>query len=293
MRKWYKYWLDFEQQGVQRLSVDEDFSAHSKSMGGYKADPCCVSIQSFFSRFLQRNGVRHDCYDDFLQSHLKKNKKILSLASGRAANEAFLFQQGYCITCSDIEVPPIFYDVQKLFPGLAYKCLDILKTPASSRYDFIVALSLIYLFTDVQLKKAMTNIFQSLQDEGGGFMLDSAGSPDNFLAFVLHDFLLPVEIHARRWFAFFRKGKLPGLVVKHHGYRRTNSDIVKIAEESGFHISAQKDYCFLSEFRRSALLAKLLKSGSWVTRLFEKLGRSIPYVRMFYFKKSNVRRQDE
>lgn len=286
MRKWYKYWIDPHLQGIQHLSIDADFFAHSKAMGGYKPDPACINAESFFSRYLPRNGSRHDCYNEFLQCCLKKKQRVLSLGSGRAANEAFLFHQGYNVTCSDIEVPPVFRATQAFFQGLSYRCLDILKTPAEARYDAVVVLSLIYLFTDVQLKKALENIQQSI--EGDGYLvLDSAGSPSNFLSSLLHEFLLPIEAHISRLISFFKHGKLPGLVIKHHGYRRNDREITSIAKDAGFLLLFKKDYCFLSEFKRSVLLSKILKIDGWLVRIFERWGRSIPYVRMFYFKRSS------
>lgn len=283
MQKWFKFSLDPQTRGFHRIAIEDDFK-HYSTGGDYHSDQFYVSQDAFLQHYLPRNGGRHDIYDSFLKRHLQKNQMILSIASGRAANEACLSREGYSVTCSDVDVPPVYGDTHKLFPSLRYEALNILERPASKKFDAIFCLSLIYLFSDQELLKVMTHINESLNDEGC-FVLDSSTSPDNLLTFFIHRILLPLEVSVRGLLEFSKCGKFPGLVMRHHGYLRSDREILKAATLTGFELVEKEDSCFLAEFRRSALLSKILRPGSRIEKIFESWGRFIPYVRMFYFKK--------
>ena len=76
-----------------------------------------------------------------------------------------------------------------------------------------------------------------------------------------------------------------GFVVKHQGYRRTDREIIEYARQAGFKLVDQENYAFLTEFRRSYLLSRLIETSSVMEKMFNFLGKSIPYIRMFNFKK--------
>lgn len=284
MRFWYKYYLDSASSGVRRLPIDQSYEDHVKGMGDYNADEAYASAASFFEKYLPRTGGKHDCFDKFLRKRLKKGERILSVASGRAATELSLSESGYDITCSDLELPDAYDATRKLFPGIRYIKADILHTPLSEKYDAIAALGLIYLFDKDELKLFFERVAMGLSATGH-LLLDSAGSPDNLLSFMVHDVILRVETEILRWFKFFKTGKMPGLVIKHHGYRRTDEEIIRTAESCGFRLVHQENYCYLSEFERSRFLNKLIRAHPFFKHMLAKIGRGVPYIRMFDFVK--------
>ena len=68
-----------------------------------------------------------------------------------------------------------------------------------------------------------------------------------------------------------KRGKI--LVKYHHGFRRTNKDIIESARRSGFEFVSREDFDFLSEFRRSVLLNGIMNRSSLAQRIFSILGR--------------------
>lgn len=101
MREWYKYSLDPSNKGRILLPIDHSFCDHEKAMGGYKSDAAYTSKSTFFNKyFFGYHGGRLEYYDNFLRKHLGKNLDTISIASGRCANELYLMEDDYRITCS-------------------------------------------------------------------------------------------------------------------------------------------------------------------------------------------------
>jgi SAM-dependent methyltransferase len=195
-----------------------------------------------------------------------------------------LMEDGYDITCSDLETIPALAVTQKLFPGLRFNRLDILKSCAPARYDAMLALSLIYLFSEYDLNTFFRNCSDSLRP-GGCLILDSAGAPDNLPAFFWHDICLRIESYIVRVLIWLRRGQIPLLTCKHFGYRRTSAEIISAARAAGFELAYQKDYVSASEFRRSVFFNLLVRQGGLVDKIFAVLGKSFPYTRMYDFRK--------
>src|SRR3989338_2648986 len=186
MRELYKYSLDPLSKGKTYLPIDHDFIDHEKAMGGYKADDAYNSKSAFFNKyFLGYHLGRLEYYDVFLRKHLKKDWNVLSIASGRCVNELFLIEDGYRITCSDLKVFDSYKETKKLFPKFKFVEHDILKAPAE-KCDAVICLSLIYLFNDDDLFTFFKNVSDSLKI-GGHLILDSAGSSDNLLSYLIHN----------------------------------------------------------------------------------------------------------
>lgn len=230
---------------------------------------------------------RLENYDNFLRKHLRKNKHVLSIASGRCANELFLMEDGYSITCSDLGYPSSFQQTKTLFPNIDFVEMDILEVPPSVKYDAIIALSLIYLFDESDFGKFFKNVSDSL-NVNGSLILDSAGSPDNFLSFFIHDILLKYETCLVRFLK--RRRRHDGLVIKDHGFRRTDIEIIELAKKYNLELVVQENYGFLVEFARSGIFSKIflkraISLGSITNRVFSFIGKGVPYTRMYMFKK--------
>lgn len=285
MRPWYKYGVDFERSGRTRLGMDETFADHEKSMAGYGDDDAYESKEAFFNRFLHGFQFgRLENYCDFLKNRISPERSVYSIGSGRAAVEMFLSDQGFDVTCSELERPACHAMTEKLFPGFRFAKHDILTGPAAERYDVLLCFSLIYLFDSSQLTRLCQNVAASL-NPGGVFILDSAGAPDNRLAAFLHEGLLRWETIGKCWLHRL-SGNPAELVEKHFGFRHSDTEIVESARRSGFALRARKDYAFLSDFRRSAILYRIINPDplSPTGRFFSKLGRRVPYTRMFEFQ---------
>jgi len=77
-------------------------------MGGYNPDNAYNSRASFLiCYFFGFHQKRLEFYNHFLRGHLSKGDAIPFIASRRRANELFLIQDGYEITCSNMGIPYI------------------------------------------------------------------------------------------------------------------------------------------------------------------------------------------
>jgi hypothetical protein len=290
MRKWLKYFRNSGTSKITRKPKDKTFNEHSQAMGGYQPDDSYSSREEFFNKHL--NGLhaeRFANYDKFLRKHLKKEDKILSVASGRCVNELYLLNDGYkSITCSDLGIFPACSATKTLFPDFSFMTLNILDAPSPQKYDSIIALSLIYLFDEQEFDVFLSNVADSLEEEGA-FILDSAGAPDNFLTFIIHDIILRVEVYLSGLFDYIKSlGKRKfGVTVHAFGYRRKDNDIISVAEKAGFQLIEKVDYGFISEFRRSKIFRRLVNPNSSIEKIFMRIGKKVPYTRMFYFRKTN------
>lgn len=73
---------------------------------------------SFFRRFFY-GEVRIGDYDTFIRKRVKKSEEILSIGSGRCANELMLMEDGYDLVCSDLESPYFIQAALELFPEIS------------------------------------------------------------------------------------------------------------------------------------------------------------------------------
>jgi hypothetical protein len=287
MRKWFKFSLKLDSEADAVIAKDNSFEQHKNAMGGYNTDDSYISKTSFFEKYYHGfHFGRLENYNTFLRKHIQKNEKLLSIASGRSANELFLLEDGFDITCSDLSKLPCYDDTLKLFSGYKFYELDIINSSAESRYDGILALSLVYLFDDDQLDQFFRNINSSLNNEGY-LILDSAGSPDNLISYLFNDLYLRFELSLFCLLNYIKNlgRKRYRVVAKHHGYRRSDNDFIQIAERNGFSFILREDYSFLNDFKRSILLSKLADVPI-LRDVLNCLGKRMPYSRLFLFKKT-------
>lgn len=284
MRKWYKYWLESSVKDEVHLDMHNSYSEIEKAMGGYDIENFIKTTDDFFEKYyFGYHSGRLENYDKFIRKHLNQSENILSLACGRSANELYLLKDGFKVICSDMDFPASLSDVVKLFPDFKFRKLDILKNSSEERFDSIICLSLIFLFDDSEIEKFFFNVHESL-NPGGKLILDSSGSSDNLLSNFIHDYLLRYEMVFLREIYCITKREKRGLVKKHHGYRRSDIEIISIAEKCGFQLVEKENYDFLTEFRRSFILKRLI-NNSMLRKFFLIIGKSIPYIRMFNFKR--------
>ena len=285
MRPWYKYSTNSSHCGRTYIPIDRSYNDHKKSMDGFEADNSYSDKKAFFNRHFH-NSYRNRLiyYDNFIRKHVTKEDDILSIGSGRCVNELLLLEDGYSIVCSDLDQLGAYKMTKQLFPNFQFKKFDILKNSSQEKYNVILCLSLIYLFNAEELNKFFMNVRNSLTKEGF-LILDSAGSPDNLLSHFIHEELLKYETKTKAFIKTIRTPRKEILITKHTGYRRKDREIINSAKLSGFILCDQENYDFLTELCRSYLLNRLIESFSSMEKVFCLIGRHIPYIRMFKFKR--------
>jgi len=281
MRKWYKYFLYKGDTGKEFIPLDKnyiDFLSSSYNLTGIKQ--FYKNEKIFFEHYFVGRYVH---WDEFLREHLSKDDEILSIASGFCINETKLLKDGFKITCSDLDMQT-FYDTKKIFDDLRFIKLNVVNDKPHKIYDVIISLSLIYTFNDEQLDSMFNNVSNGLRI-GGKFILDSAGSEDNYLSHIINDLYLCVESNLIYYVCklIMKKRKL---VKKDQGWRRTNQEIINCAQKYGLDIVTTKNYDYLTEFKRSHILNKLKIFDYYLMRkIFSFVGHLVPYIRMFKFIK--------
>lgn len=270
------------------MPIDDAPEDHEQAMGGFQVDDAYESRPAFFRRYLfGYHAGRLEWYDQFLRAHLSKEAAVLSIASGRCANELFLMEDGYRMTCSDLKEWEAYTQTKVLFPQFEFIQLNILASPSPRRYDAIICLGLLYLFDATQLQVFFRHVDESLQP-GGHLLLDAAGTPDTLLAYLLHEVWLQYETLGVRTLKGVLQGRLDGMVTKHHGWRRTDHEIIHGARQAGFILRHYARYGPTAEFQRSRVLQKLIAAHPVCERAFSALGRAVPLVRMYDFEKPSA-----
>lgn len=247
-------------------------------MEGYLPDGGYQTKSAFFAQHL-RAHPRLLAYDRYLHTRLQRGEKVLSVASGRCANELYLMFALDCdITCSDLREPPCIPATKSLFPSLKFIALDVMRDDPPDTYDTVLSLGLIYAFDDRQLDQFFSFVWRALRPKGR-LLLDSAGSPDNFLSYLLHDLFLPTEAALLSAVRTIRHLHLHRVQGTPHGYRRTLEDIEKSAAKAGFFVKDVHEDGFDIDLRRGIVLNRL-GTTRMGTEILTRIGRHMPYTRM-------------
>jgi SAM-dependent methyltransferase len=253
-------------------------------MGGYVCEG--YSTKEEFFRTHLGSSPRHLSYERFLLEHLPQNATTLSVASGRAANELRLVERGWKIVCSDLE-GVCADETKRLFPTyqfLKWNCLE--GPPLRQSFDAVVSLSFIYLLDSERLIAFLRRLKGQLAP-GGVLLLDAAGSPDKLGPNLLHEYWLPLETIVLSPFLsiYWKWTGRGGLKVerKHHGYRYSDAEIIEAGETAGFTLKSIEHMDFETEWDRSIIYRYLIKPVPALRRVFIRLGKTMPYVRMFEF----------
>ena len=167
MRHWFKYYLTPIQGASSSQGIDRHFQDHQKAMGDYDSDGAYTTQESFFTQHLwMYHTGRLAFIAQFLVKHLKREWCILSVASGRCACEMYLQENGYDVTCSDLELFSAYPQTQQLFPAFRWEPYNVMQGPFPRQFDAVMCLSLIYLFDDNDLDTFFQNVAGSLTPPG-------------------------------------------------------------------------------------------------------------------------------
>jgi SAM-dependent methyltransferase len=288
VKVWRKFFPDAGASGTEYRKRDSSVHDHRREMGGYREDDGYSSVEAFFrTHFHGASWGRFEAYDRFVRRFVEKSRPILSVASGRAANELALLRDGYRVVCSDLERPPCYEATKRLFPTLDYRELDVFQDPWPWRADALLVLSLIHLFDEAALERFLRSAARALP-EGGVLILDAAGAPDNAATFVWHNIVLPAEAWAKYVIARYLLRRPVGLVVKRFGFVRTDREILDAGARAGFRLAERWTGGFLFEFRRSSTVGRWIGRARWIDAGLSWLGRVFPYLRLFCFVKEST-----
>jgi hypothetical protein len=276
MRQHFKYL--FLESG-KKITSDIDISPdeHRETMGGYRTDKGFSSKEDFFTTFIKDRKRHYYAYDEYLKENLDKRHKIISIGSGQCIPEISSIEEGFDITCSDIE----FYSKDatlRLFPNVKFLTGDIVSWKHPDKYDCVVCLSVLYVFEKELFCKAVENIYGMLNNDGV-LILDVGGTEDNLFVFLLDNFLCRADMYLRKIFKPIFQGKDVVVVKKHHGYRRNNKEIVSMVEKAGF------KYVSLDTFEHCIELSRLKIFEIMPRSIVSLLGKMCPYIRIFKFIK--------
>jgi len=286
MRKWIKFSIDYNSKGIKSKVKDQNYIEHSKAMGGYEISDNIDTKEVYLEKyFLNSFENRLSNYYDFISKRISKEDEILSLACGSCTTELQLQNDGYNnILCSDLDFPASYNKLKTLFPDFKFFIFNAMEDTLTSKKDTIIVLNLIYLFNQDELLHFFKNIKKSLKN-GGQLVIDSAGSPDNWLSYFIHDILLPFEmIFLKRIIYFFKTGKWTGVYKQDFAYRRNDDKIIEAAKAAGFELIDKENYAFYVDFNRTMLIGGVISRVKFLKNLLKPLAKKIPYSRMFLFK---------
>lgn len=109
MRSWVKDQIDTSTDKVIKLAQDYSFSEHANAMGYYEENELGEDKNDFFNKiYYNYHSGRLLNHDKFLKKQIKKSDRVLPIASGMSANELKLLEEGYDITCSDLDKLPSY-----------------------------------------------------------------------------------------------------------------------------------------------------------------------------------------
>ncbi len=288
MRKWTKIILNKSNKISKEKKVKnfedfckEDDAKHDFGDGSYKTNKYYKNKETFFQFYLKE---RYKILDEYLERNLNSKEKILSISSGRAINELKFIEKKHNIVCSDLDIPECYDSSKRIVGDFRYLKFDILKDKLNQKYDCIISLSAMYLFSNVELEKVLKNLKQTLNDRGK-LILEFSGPEDNYTAFFFHEIYLYFESLFAYFFSKIFRLQLGLEFDKSFTHLNKNYEIINIAEKIGFKFESYEEHDNLTELKRSILIKKIFKYFPKSKKFFNIIGKKLPYIRLFKFTK--------
>ena len=187
------------------------------------------------------------------------NKRItLGLGSGFGEHEFLLHEKGYNIVASDV-VPELAFKMNSLFKNFKIMTLDIfvdnVKTALQEHMHIkniekfnLLDSGLLFYYNNEDAQFIFKKFYDALPT--GCNLIFISRYRDYPGAYMLEK-LLYFEGHLK---AFIKRC---GLITKHHGYRRTDNEIVEMAQKAGFILVKSSPLLNGYEVLRSSILSKL------------------------------------
>ena len=280
MKKWKKITINnsnYILKGKNRKNSN-DFA---KILRSFNFNDYYQDKKNFFKFYLK--GI-YITWDKYLRKNLQPNAKTLSIASGRGINELSLIADNYNITCSDIEIPKFYQESKKLFGNFNYLNFNILSDNLNDEFDNVIVMSAFYIFSYSELEKIFYKINKILKKDGT-LIFDIGGPEDNSISHFFHEIYLVFEAYTVYYLSKIFNKKIGLESDGNFGFRWKNKEIIDLASRFGFKNIHIDEYDYLTELQRSVLVNKIIKLFPSSRKKFELIGKKIPYIRMFKFKK--------
>lgn len=304
MRKWFKYRVIFKDNAS--CGQEFDFSAdpiventlnEAINSNAGKGHP----IQEFFKNY-KKSAVkldrtkkyiasdkeafsRLDIYRDFLfRKIMAREGNIFSIGSGACINELILAENGFDVTASDITDSPnrLLSSTGRPIKFFVFDACQDIPSELIGRYDYAIALGVFYLFDNAQLPRVFENCRKILK-AGGELILDFGGARENTATWLIDEVLCKCESILRVLNNSLKRKKC-AIQKTFHGFRRTDREIIAIAEKSGFSLKELFTADCVTELSKSVFLSCIFGMGAPCRLILRGIGKSIPYVRLFALK---------
>ncbi len=217
-------------------------------------------LQAFRSDwFIELNQV--------LREILSPDRSILSLGSGLGEHEVPFFLDGYDITASDV-VDWAFCETVSSFPGFRAIHFDVFNPDLDTQYDDVLITGLDFYFESEQAQLIFENTRKLLKRNGR--LIFTLRYHDNLATWFIDVVFLPFLARLRN-----EKWRLQGgdleLRKKHHGYRRSRSEIIAMANAAGYQLGRVRHAGFGVELTRIGLHSKVPLLYQFVRRLDRRI----------------------
>jgi len=280
MKKWKKVTIN-KSNNITKVTKRKNFDDFAEILRSFDFNEYFQDKKNFFRFYLK--GI-YLTWDKYLRENLHPKKKTLSIASGRGINELSLISDNFNIICSDIEVPEFYEKSKKLFGGFNYINFNVLTDTLNDEFDNIIVMSAFYIFSYPEMEKIFYKINKILKKDGT-FIFDIGGPEDNSISYFFHEIYLTLEAYTVYYLSKFFNINIGLQLDNNFGYRWKNNEIVEMANKFGFKNIHINEYDYLTELQRSVLVNKITKHFPSTKFFFELIGKKIPYIRMFKFKK--------
>ena len=278
LRSWYKTVVGHSGESGR----DRD---HLAELSHDSDRPFPKSKDEFFERYLgEFHGHRLAVIRDLLESSLSERDNILSLASGNFAIELALIEKGgRSILCSDQKSPPWLENTRALFPNLQFTVLDPLHDGPEPDCSAILCLGLTYLLDLEDVRMLFRFSFRSLR-AAGRLYIDFNVTDSPAVRFY-HDIFLPAEGRVVAFLRSVRTARRHSAKRVFHGYHHDLAVIMQIAKDEGFTVENILEGGFDVDFRRSAILNRVMHVPGCRT-LLRAVGRLMPYERIAILRRT-------
>jgi len=248
MIKGYKYFFNNQSKNNIFFKVDSTVKEFNKTMEYEHND--FKDVEEYIHFFCHKDWV--NLIHQQLKKFVNKNRITLGIGSGFGEHEFLLYQKGYKIIASDV-IPDLSFKSNILPEDFKIITIDIFKDNIKvalqkniginniEKFDLLDSGLLFYYNNDdAQI------IFQKFYDAlPSGCNLILISRYRDYPGAAMLEKLLYFEGCLK---SFFKKC---GLIIKHHGYRRKDCEIIQMANKAGF--------VFINEFTLKR--SKILKTG--------------------------------
>ena len=187
---------------------------------------------------------------------LDPSRSVLSVGSGKGEHEVKLGLKGFKITASDIVIEALD-EVKHIFPEVRCRYFNVLDPDLDIKYEDLLATGLDPVLDDDQLRIFFSNAKTILQNGGRVILVHRFN--DNIATKIIDNVLVPLWATARRIYHRFAKTDVR-VVRREHGFRRTRTEIVNIAEDSGWRLERVRYAAFGMEAARVPCPKALMKA---------------------------------